>query len=276
MGGVFLLRWPVYGWRMQEVAVLQERLPFAPWMEGRTWRLPGIVPLVGDWLLRDEAFAGQMAERDRLIAGHGQAVHALLPEGRAAADELYGLVLDKLRADRGYAVDAGSVLRPDGVRVGLDPDMPLLTLGRLVQQDLCLMQAGASSEHVLTGAILCFPASWTLAQKIGRPLTAIHVPVATYDADMARRVQRLFDAVRVESPLMRFNALVYDDPVLHQPRREGVERPRPVQRLYLRSERQCLLRLPQSGAVLFSIHTYLVRMEALEPALRDGLAAAGL
>lgn len=247
---------------MQTVPILQDTLPFAPWMEARTWRLPGIVPLAGDWVQRDSAFSGQMAERDRLIAGQAGRVHELLPEGRDAAGELYRAVLEKLEVDRGYAFSGGSARRPDGVSVPLDPDAPLLTLGRLVQQDLCLMQA-QGDEHVLAGAILCFPASWTLGQKIGRPLTGIHRPVPSYDGGMAKRVQRLFDAVRVDSPLMRFNALVYDDPTLHQPRVEGEERPRPVEKRFLRSERQCLVRLPQSGAVVFSIHTTLVPMAAL-------------
>lgn len=256
--------------------ILQERLPYAPWMEGRTWRLPGIVPLDGDaWVLRDEAFAGQMAERDRLIAERPALVHDLLPEGRAAADELYRAVLGKLRQDAGYRVGADAVLRPDGAEVALDPDAPLLTLGRLVQEDLCLMQQ-RGDEHVLTGAMLCFPASWTLAQKIGKPLTGIHVPVPHYDDGMARRVQRLFDAIRVGQPLMRFNALIYDDPVLHQPRTEGTARPRPVEKIYLRSERQCLMRLPQTQAVVFSIHTYVVRIASLTEAEREGLAAVGL
>ena len=51
-------------------AILQERLPVAPWMAEHTLRLPGhrdpIEP--ADWLQRDEAFAAQMAYRDRLIA----------------------------------------------------------------------------------------------------------------------------------------------------------------------------------------------------------------
>ncbi len=256
--------------------ILQERLPYAPWMEGRTWRLPGIVPAEPEgWLLRDEAFAAQMAERDRLIAGRPALVHDLLEAGRGAAEELCALVLARLRADAGYRVGADAVLRPDGVEVALDAGAPLLTLGRLVQEDLCLMQP-RGDEHVLTGAVLCFPASWTLAQKIGKPLTGIHVPVPHYDEGMARRVQRLFDAIRVGQPLMRFNALIYDDPTLHQPRREGEARPRPVEKIYLRSERQVLMRLPQTGAVLFSIHTYVVRIASLTVAEREGLAVAGL
>jgi hypothetical protein len=243
-------------------------------MDPRTWRLPGIVPLTDDgWIAADDAYAGQMAERDRLILDAPAAVHALLPEGRDAAAELYARVLGKLAGMPGFRIGAEQVMRPDGAEVPLDPDAPLLTLGRLVQEDLCLMQA-SGDQHLLTGAILCFPASWTLAQKIGRPLVGIHDPVEGYAGDLAKRVQRLFDAIRPEQPLMRFNALVYDDPTLHQPRAEGVARPRPVKRLYLRSERQCLLRLPQTGAVLFSIHTTIVRMADLAPEVRAALDAA--
>jgi dimethylamine monooxygenase subunit A len=260
---------------MQDAPILQDRLPHLAWMDPRTRRLPGILPVEGrDWLRQDEAYAPQMALRDRLVAGQSGVVHALLPEGRPAAAELYAAILDWLDIAPGFARMAGTVLRPDGVKVPLDPDQPLLTLGRLVQEDLCLMESDGQ-EYRLTGGILCFPASWTLQQKIGRPLTGIHDTVPIYDADIANRVARLFDAIRPEQPLWRMNYLTYDDFVLHQPRREGERRPRPVDHGYIRSERQCLMRLPVSRAVVFTIHTYVVDAAAVSPAdlaaLRDAV-----
>lgn len=256
--------------------VLQDRLPHVPWMDPATARLPGMRPCgAEDWLRVDEAYAGQMAERDWLIATRQPLVHALLPEGRAAAAELLEAGLDLLARREGFSVRAAAVTRPDGVVVPVDRAFPLITLGRLVQEDLCLMEK-RGEESVLTGAILCFPASWTLGQKIGRPMTGIHAPVAQYDADLARRVQRLFDMVREGAPMERYNALVYDDPTLHQPRLEAEHRPRPVERIYLRSERQVVMRLPVTGAVVFSIHTYIVPMTALDAAAREGLVKAGI
>ncbi len=253
--------------------ILQTTLPFAPWMDPRTNRLPGVLPLEGDdWLRVDEAFGAQMAERDRLIREVPGLVHALLPQGVPAAQDLYRRVLARLATETGYVVGADAVQRPDGVSIPLDPSQPLLTLGRLVQEDLCLLEA-AGNEHVLTGAILCFPASWTLAQKIGRPLSDIHIPVPSYDAGISRRVQRMFDAIRPEQPLWRANALLYDDPTLFQPRREGVPRPRPVEKTYLRSERQCLLRLPETRAVVFTIHTCVLRRSDLPPDAEAGILA---
>ena len=49
------------------------------------------------------------------------------------------------------------------------------------------------------------------------------VAVAELAAQLIRNfndaaLQRLFDAIRPEQPLMRYNALLYADPTLHQPR----------------------------------------------------------
>ncbi len=254
------------------MTVLQTKLPAYPWMDPRLSRLPGILPLDrDDWLVVDEAYAGQMARRDELISTRPEAVHALPEAARPAAEELYRTVLADLPR-LGFRLSSTEAVRPDGIAVALDPAQPLLTLGRLVQEDLCLMEAGGEGEHVLTGAILCFPASWTLDEKIGRPLIRIHAPVPEYADGVAPRVQRLFDAIRPERPLWRMNYNRYMTADLHSPRREGDPRPRPAGPApYLRSERQCLLRLPETGAVVFSIHTYVVAMEALPDAARAGL-----
>lgn len=259
---------------LQPAPILQERLPFLPWMDARTRRLPGILPVEGhDWLRVDEAYDAQMALRDRLIAGQERAVHALLPEAQPAAAELYAAVLDWLREEPGFVVGESAVRRPDGVEVTLDATNPLLTLGRLVQEDLCLLQP-EGGEYRLTGAVLCFPASWTLAQKIGSPMTGIHGPVPVYDEDISRRVNRLFEAIRPEQPLWRMNFLTYDDFVLHQPRCEGEKRPQPRDHVFVRSERQCLIRLPVSRAVVFTIHTYVVDAGTLTAEELTALRAA--
>ena len=112
---------------------------------------------------------------------------------------------------------------------------------------------------MLTAALLAFPASWSLAEKIGRPLTAIHAPVAPYDEGIATRVQRMFDALPPGRVLSRANALGYDDPALFQPRSEHARRDRPGARpAWLRSERQTIRKLPDTGAVVFTILTSVV------------------
>ncbi|MDO9637415.1 MAG: DUF3445 domain-containing protein [Pseudotabrizicola sp.] len=243
--------------------VLQSSLPFAPWADARTRRLPGILPLdMADWLRVDDAFAGQMASRDALIAERQAEVVGQVSLAAQAIEELYEFVLKRLPA--GFEPVGNAVLRPDGVTVALDPARPLQTLGRLVQEDLCLMQPDGAGQHMLSAAILCFPAGWMLAEKLGRPLLRMHQPVPSYTGDMARRVQRLMDAVRVDAPLWRANAHHSRAP-LFNPLREDAPKDTAQQGAmpYIRSERQCLIRLPVSRAVLFSIHTYVVRLEDL-------------
>jgi hypothetical protein len=246
-------------------AILQSTLPFAPWGDPHARRLPGVMPVdAGAWLKIDDAYCAQMVERARLLSECPDAVMGCLPCAEAAVVELLSAVLNELPA-LGFSLSEGRVTRPDGVTVTIDHSAPLWTLGHLVQEDFCILQrSDDAQEHVLTAAILCFPASWTLAEKLGRPLVGIHKPVAKYTPDIAVRVQRLFDAVRVGQPLWRANALAYSDPTLHHPRREDDPHVAPMEPApYIRSERQTLVRLPDTQAVVFSIHTYVVARAAL-------------
>lgn len=252
--------------------VLQSSLPFAPWVNPATRRLPGTMPAgPRGWLMVDDAYAGQMALRRRLIAEETPRVHALTSRAEEAAAELYEAVLDLL-PDLGVTVSDGQATGPDGVPVPLDPAAPLLSLGRVVQEDLCIMQEGESGEYDLTGAVLCFPSGWTLAEKIGRPMIRIHVPVKKYDPELARRVGRLMEGVQPGRPMLRGTAHWSGAP-LFNPRTEAQGNTPGDHRPLIRVERQCLLRLPRTRAVAFTIHTFAVRPEALSPEQAKALAA---
>ncbi len=253
--------------------ILQSTLPHPPWIDPVRWKLPGIQPLpLEDWLIRDEVYAEQMALRDSLITARERDVHALLPSARPAAEECFDAVLKALQTDPGYTFDGDKVTRPDGVAVVLDANRPLLTLGRLIQADLCLMEKGPEG-HILTGAILCFPAYWTLAEKLGRTLPRIHTPVPSYDDDIARRVQRLFDALRPGELLWRANANLHPSSDLFTPKPEHEPEHRVThdRARFVRSERQVLRKLPKTEVVVFSIHTYMVPIECLPTEARETL-----
>lgn len=239
------------------MTILQTSIPYDP-LNPRP--LPGIQPAsMDDWLHCDNAFAGQMQRRDALLREQRPDVLALDPGAEPAAQELLDMVLKHV-----YPGCLNRVTRPDEQAVEIDRTRPLDTLCRLVQEDFCILQKHGS-EHVLTGAILCFPASWCLAEKFMRSLIDIHIPVSGYDENIALRVQRLFDGIQPGRPLWRFNALWYKDAELHQPRsandrRDAVD---PGAARFLRSERQTLLRLPETRAVVFSIHTYVLEAQRL-------------
>lgn len=227
-------------------------------LEAADARLPAMRPIVGPWLLLDEAYGAQMGVRRDLLATREADVYAQLPQNLSAARAFLGLALDAL--PDGFDLNGGRVVCPDGIAVTLDWDAPLWTAGNLFQQDVCILEK-QGDEHVLTGAVLCFPASWTLAEKIGKPLVRIHKPVPEYDTSIATRVQRMFDGVQAGRPMWRANALRYDESKLFHPKLEDDSRPISHKGArFIRSERQTVLRLPQDGAVAFTIHTMVVEV----------------
>ncbi len=244
----------------QPAPILQRRLRYAPWLSPQGHRLPGTAPCGPEaWLLADEAREGQMALRESLARDRPEAVLACLPGAEPAARELLGAV----REWRGLPEAAGN-----GTGQGA-----MHSVCGLVQEDLCLL-GKRGEEHVLTAAALCFPAHWSLAEKLGRPLTAIHTPVAPYDESVARRVQRLFDGLRPGVVLERSNCLPDHDFRLFQPRpkpqgfrRPGTEAP------FVRLERQTLRKLPRTGAVVFAIHTAVFARAEMETKERAALDA---
>ena len=236
--------------------ILQKQIPY----DTTYPNLPGTRPISPDeWIICDDVFSQQMALRDKLIETKKDKVLAISDEAQEAAVELLKMTLDFCVSKLGYKKNVNKIIRPDKVSVKIDLNEPMTFLGRLVQNDFCILQK-KDNEHVLTAAALCFPASWSLEEKYLKPLTYIHVPVKEYDDVIAKRVQRLFDGLQINRPVWRFNALYYEDPNLFQPRRAKQPRrkPAPNKANYFRSERQTLVKLPESGAIIFGIHTFVV------------------
>ena len=253
--------------------ICQKKLPIMPWMAAGGVRLPGLSPVsTADWLVRDDVFAAQMAYRDHLVKNRQAHVYACLPQAEPSARELLEILLAELPSnDAAYTKRGSALTRPDNISIETKTTAPLLTAGRLAQEDFALMQK-EDGTYRLTGGLICFPAHWQLQRKIGKTLTGLHAPVAEYTADIAARTLRIFDHLRPETPLMRANVLIYTNPDLHQPAAEKKTVAKDAPR-FVRVERQTLRRLPRTGAIAFAIHTYQIPAQALAPEQFAALAA---
>ncbi len=132
---------------------------------------------------------------------------------------------------------------------------PLKAASLLVQEDLILMRRGDNGWRLAAGS-LCFPSSWTLTEKFGRPLQEIHRPVPGFGPDTRNNelINRMFD--RLHQPVLRFNwSIQAGDALYHPLSHEGrVERAetRPSRfgdadlnaAAFIRVERQTLRKLP--------------------------------
>jgi Haem-dependent oxidative N-demethylase, alpha subunit-like len=234
-----------------------------------------------DWLEVGPDREHQMAERKRLLAERPVDVVAALPESTAAQRELLGILLEHLPlrfADLWHRVCGTLVNRETGERFSADPAEPLSMIGRMVQEDFCLLQESLAGYR-LTAAALCFPAHWRLSEKLGRPLDVIHEPVPGFAERLAGPVDRFFDKLQASRPVWRVNWSLVDTPELYRPpeqrgRRRTLCAERAGEQLWLRVERQTLRRLPDSGAVLFGIRTYVEALATVtdDPAVAHALA----
>jgi len=262
-----------------------ERLatPCRPFAAGVFRLSMGLMPVdERDWFeLGPERAAAIESKRALLEARHGE-VFCARAQADAPAAELLALMAEHLphyhpdifRRDGGRLSDAATGEVWELATTALHP---LDLAGRLVAEDLCLLQA-QDDRYVLIGASLCAPARWLLAEKMGRPLAAIHGPVPGYADQLGAVVDRFFAALKPGRLVGRFNWSIADDPVPFQP----VARDRAVQitaatageRLWLRVERQTLRRLPRSGVVVFTIGTHITRLDRVIGSAGDAQALA--
>jgi hypothetical protein len=262
----------------------EENAPYLPFDGGRFRLMMGLMPLPGaQWIEIDRHFVAALAAKRALLADRHAEVFAALPEAAAPAAELLTLLADHLASHHArHFRREGDRLR--NIATGEDWDLahaPLHALdlaGRLVQEDLCLMQASADSYRLI-GASLCSPAHWRLADKIGRPLAGIHAPVPGYAAKLAQPVDRFFASLKPEKPVWRLNWGIQGHPAAFQPVRlpgeSEVTAASAGERLWLRVERQTLRRLSATGAVVFTIRTHITRLDrALTPGAAAELAGA--
>ncbi|MCB9372919.1 MAG: DUF3445 domain-containing protein [Microthrixaceae bacterium] len=224
------------------------------------------------WLVVDDRREAELAEKARLLAQRHDEVFAALDGTGPAGDETLALITGWLARHRPDLV----IPRP---APGAADAHPLEVAGRQVQEDLCLMDRRDGATR-LVAASLCFPTHWRLRDKIGGSAAAIHGPVPHYREELAPRVDRFLERIPAGRISVRRNWGVHDHDTLFVPEhpspRPGITADDAGERLWLRSERQTLRRLPETGAVLFTIRVQFARLGVLaaRPDVARRLAAA--
>ena len=231
----------------------------------------------------DDRYPDEMTERRHLLATRHADVFATTPTSEPARAETLAMVADHLTTTHPtWFTRDGHTLHNHltGERWSLanPPHDPLELAGRLVQEDLCLIDV-AGPAPILSAAILCAPSRWRLAEKIGRPLAAIHSPVPLYADRLAAPVDRFMQALRPGRLTQRLNWSIVDDAALFQLGGKFRTEPDPAitpDHLHLRVERQTLARLPTTPTVLFAIrvHSYPLARVVAQPGAATTLAAA--
>ncbi|MFV8818088.1 heme-dependent oxidative N-demethylase family protein [Haliea sp. E17] len=232
------------------------------------------------WFETDSDIGRYHRHKLQLRSERGDAVYRTSPESLPAQQELAAVLRQYLLGEQAANYSAQDNLLhclPGDFHAPLAADEILWNCSLLVADDLVLMQERAGQYH-LTAASLCSPSHWSLAEKFGLPLRDIHDPIPGFHARLTPRVERFFSGLRAGPPFVRFNwSLQAGDALAQFP---GEESPAAADtELYYRVERQSLKRLPESGAIVFTIRVYLHPLEALDaiegalPALLDTIGS---
>jgi len=185
------------------------------------------------------------AERVRWLADDPQKYAALKPEAEPA---LYETV--ELARAWGATID-----------VERTPFEQLLALGRVWEPDFVWMHPFADGVHRLIGGVVCFPSSWALHEKLGRPMSEVHDLVPGLNDALGRQVET-FLAKQVSGVDWRRENwnLSRDAELNHHPSRprSRLDATITAEEVWIRLEHQLLLKLPRSGSILFGIRVEVV------------------
>lgn len=164
-----------------------------------------------------------------------------------------------------------------------DRDEPdLIRAGRLISDDLVVMESRGGG-WTATALLLTQPTFFSLEDSFGKELFALHTPVPGGVPGLATKIAKVFDRMPAGGVFERFNWTVQIGSERWWPHGSAMREQlkalpldRAVVHLHLRVERQTLVRLEETGAILFCIRICLDPIaEALaDPADREAFAAS--
>ncbi len=178
----------------------------------------------------------------RLIEKRRGEVVALYEGGETAAQEAAELV----------AQWAGVALTHTGIDALVDAAL-------MVADDLTVLEprsTSADQELLFVAGVVCSPSRWKLADKMGKNMLRVHAPVSKYAEHVGAAVDTILQRLSVDRPIWRSNWTLEDHPSLFQPVSPDAPLIDDVSRLWIRIERETLLRLPRTGGILFTIRGF--------------------
>ena len=148
-------------------------------------------------------------------------------------------------------------------------------------EDMCLLTRREGEEvYRLIGAAVAWPSDWLPCEKMGLPMRGLHAPIHGYEDQLASGVDRFMDRLKPGAIYGRSNWFIAATGAMRwvaEPPDIAFADATPAnagKTLFVRSERQTLRRLPETGAILFTIGIYVQPLGALPGASLRWLADA--
>ncbi|KWX69073.1 hypothetical protein ASJ79_15080 [Mycobacterium sp. NAZ190054] len=252
---------------------------------------PVTTPL-GQWgeavVAVDSDYAAELAEREQILSDDPSR-HAVLPHMRPAAWDAFLTLLRELAT--AYPDQCTLTLLPDrrwrwsNALLGIEqtftygdestlPQEPLRWVAGQVQEDIVLLDQ--RDQLYADAGVVTFAADWSFGFDVGMSFLEIHGPVPRIHSEgVITRAHEFLKKLQPHQPYRRTNWTLtigrrldvsterYPDWGPDREMIQVVDDHTFGRLVHLRVEVQHLIRLPDSGAVMFLIRTYLMPLEVL-------------
>jgi hypothetical protein len=201
-------------------------------------------------------FFRRTAEREKVLAERRRWLHsdphtyaALLPDGVPLLEE----TIEIGRAEKTLPEDFHSA---QSTIQQLATAASLVDLGAAWEPDFLLLKPDSTGRIILVAGCVCFPSSWSLAEKMGHPIEMIHGVVPGLNPAIGNQIHGFLTKLRPGAAWLRANwgltrsAELNQHPDRKLPRLDSAVR---LEETWLRIERQMLAALPKNRGVLFAI-----------------------
>lgn len=274
-----------FDWQTQEPRVYR---PFKKGPYNLTMGLKNLAQ--DDWLLLEKTYLDYTNQRADIVADEVKSKHTVLTEPVAddSLCEFYDMSLaymqqkypqyfypSKTQPTFMYnAIRDESIFGAASMYKG-DTKLLVETLSRTIEEDfLVMMPDEKTQKYHLRGGAFVFPSGLDPAAKVNLSLVDIHGPVPFYKEKIEKSMDKFFSRLKTGHFVVRVNwscqahTQLYAVGLNHALEHNDLTRLDPetqdFSKVFLRCERQCLLRLPRTKSVVFTIRTYLTPMSQIK------------
>lgn len=246
-----------------------------------TMGIQSITP--NDLILLDSSYKRRLAYRRQLLRSHPNETYGHLPNATWAVSEFYTYIVSEHLPSRfpaHFSKSPSGTLVQNHTTTNTYPIIPqsatnaLRALGENLDEDFVFLLPGEDGSWRVSAFAVCFPNGFNLAEKLGWKMGEVHAPVPGFEAKLGQSLERYFSKMQpgVEHAVQRVNwgiartaelftpsgTHVYDG---EEPKEDETLRP---EQCCLRVERQTLWKLPETGAIVFGIKTYMTPLSELK------------
>ena len=229
----------------------------------------GLKPIsLPEWIQYEDDFSERVHQKKSLIKNQRLRVLNFLPESIEAQNELLQQLLKYLSGFQSHLFnvekDKITSLKENITYTLSDyKDCPIELVSYLVVDDFCLLESN-DEDFRLVAASVCAPTWWELSEKMGKPLTSVHSPIANLEETIGRMIRHFLKNLSFEDCYQRSNWFLFTRPDfcvfpdsfnmyedLIDTNLENIE-----DLLYLRTERQTFRKLKNTKNIAFGIKVY--------------------